>query len=1162
MASTVEEGIAGGNGSRSRAPVLDDGPYRPDRATGGVGGLIARGRELAHIDELLWRARRGAGGVVALHGEPGVGKTVLVDAAVTRAPEFRTVQVRGTVGTGAVADPGAWPAPLGELASRLDDFVVQPPPLASDRHVASAGSPASPPPAAVEAVASGLRHLTEAAGSPLLVTVDDCQELPAAFVDALASAVLTHLRDDPVGLILAWRDSPHLAPFHLERRDVPQHRLGGLTLAQAVQLMRSRFEQLPAETVLNELVVRSAGNPLVLADVYSRLTPEQLAGWHPLPDPLPVSDLVVDAFDVVRRFPDPTRRALTVAAAAHVPRDVMIAAMRQLGVGRDDLAPAVEAGVVHERGPRIDFAHPLVRAAAFRGAPADLRRSVRRALSDELAREQAIETSAYHAAIDAPTPDQLAARRLGEAAQVAIDRGDLEAAARHEEFASRFAAEDASAAQYLASAAAHWLAAGHRDRARYCAVSASGFQAPPVIAADVRYQRARLEPDEEERSVADRMVEAADLCMADAPNRALAMLADAGAWRVLAGDLAGADAVADRAARLAATISSQAEVLVAALRVAVALAGGREADELAERSRVSLLIGQTDRFPSSPEVALVIGHSLLRQEQWRQADRWARWIQRCAEHGGDRSLATVPVLLRAWLETVEGDVARARRSALEAARTAEHHGTPALAAWGWQLVTHLHALAGDYQGGFRDCANLFAATDRAGSLAKLRSLPYLALLELQRRRTGPALAWARTALADLEAWQAGEPGSQGAVAAEVAPVIAGVMLLARSPIQADQWASLLPGTSGAAGTGTAGHVPPAYRRWLQGVCTEDAGPAVDDLAGASRAWAGVPPVRALVDLCWGVRLLEAGRPTEAGARFEAVARWAEEAGAAGMAVLAGREQQRLPSAEAGGPAGATGAVGPDRAATEPGPGEVTATAEWEVSLLGGFAVRQRGSVVPLPPSLATQAVKIVALHPRITADELIELLWEDAEPGVGARRLRNVLWRVRSACGDLLVREGNFVRLGTGAETDVHRFTVLAEQALVGSDAGTPQAAATARAALEHYRGELLPGDRYADWATGPREVVARTYLRLLDLLVDDALASGRQGEALVLLDRLAQADPFNEQHHVRMAEIHLGSGNRGRALEDLERAERTLEDLGVARSPAVQKLRAALDQG
>jgi DNA-binding SARP family transcriptional activator len=1154
MSSTVEHGIGNGKDATSRAPAVDAGPYRPEKATDEAGGLIARSRELAHIDELLWQARRGAGGVVALHGEPGVGKTVLVEAAVARATEFRTVQVRGTSTAGLGADPLSWPAPLGELASRLEDFVVEPPPLATDQSPADAGPAAPPPEAAVEALATGLRHMTEAANAPLLVTVDDCQELPGSFVDALAGAVLNHLRDDPVGLILAWRDSPHLATFRLTRADVPQHRLGGLTLGQAVQLMRSRFEQLPSEQVLSELVVRSAGNPLVLADVYGRLTPEQLAGWHPLPDPLPVSDVVVEAFDVVRRFPEPTRRALTVAAAAHVPRDVLVAAMRQLGVDREDLAPAVEAGVVYERGPRIDFAHPLVRAAAFRGAPADLRRSVRRTLSDELARGQAIETSAYHAAIDAPTPDQLAARRLGEAAQVAIDRGDLDAAARHEEFAARFAAEDAAAAQFLSSSAAHWLAAGRRDRARYCAVSASGFEAPPAIQAEVRYQRARLEHDDEGPAVADRMVEAAELCLADAPNRAFSMLVDAGAWRVLAGDLAGAEVAAERAVRLAASISSHAEVLAGAVRVAVALAGGREVDELAERSRISLLIGQTDRFPSSPEVALVIGHSLLRQEQWRQADRWARWIRRCAERSGDRALATVPVLLAAWLEMVEDRVPDALRSAREGAETAEHNGTPSLAAWGWHLVAQLHALTGDYHGGFRDCANLFAATDRAGCLAKLRSLPALALLELQRRRTGPALAWARTALADLEAWQAAEQGSQGAVALEVAPVIAGVMLLARSPIQPDQWGNLLPTTTGpGAVSGPAG-----YRQWLHGACAPEPSAAIEDLAAASRIWAGVPPVRALVDLCWGVQLADAGRAADARERFDLVARWADRAGASGVAELARRELKRLPSGEDRGPAGESGS--PD-----PGPAAATVperAAEWELSLLGGFAVRHRGAMVPLPPSLATQAVKIVALQPRITADELIELLWEDAEPGVGARRLRNVLWRVRSACGDLLVREGNAVHLGSGAETDVQRFTELAERALVGADAGTSSASATARAALEHYRGELLPGDRYADWATGPRESVARTHLRLLDLLVDDALEGGRTGEALVLLDRLAQADPFNERHHLRMAEIHLDSGNRGRALESLERAERTLEDLGVARSPAVDRLRGALGEG
>ena len=85
-----------------------------------------------------------------------------------------------------------------------------------------------------------------------------------------------------------------------------------------------------------------------------------------------------------------------------------------------DLLPAIDAGIVYERGPRIDFRHPLVRSVAFHRAPQEVRQAVRSALSDVLAESQAIEASAYHASVDLVGPDELAVRRLVEAARVAI----------------------------------------------------------------------------------------------------------------------------------------------------------------------------------------------------------------------------------------------------------------------------------------------------------------------------------------------------------------------------------------------------------------------------------------------------------------------------------------------------------------------------------------------------------------------------------------------------------------------------------------------------------------------------------------------------------------------------------------------------------------------
>lgn len=1164
--------------SRSNRHAYERREVQPaSRAASVQAGLVARSRELAHVEQLLWLARRGKSGALALRGESGVGKSSLIEAVVARANEFRTVQVRGRPQVPAAASssvsalPPQWPDPLSELASALDDegsALVPPlPRFASDG--ASTTVRASPSPGVVEAAARSMHRLAVGSGSPLLVTVDDCHLLPAELVVAMAAAVLVQLSDEPISLVLAWRDTPHLEPFEIDRPDVPVHRLAGLTVSQARELLASRFEQVPNEAILGELVGRTGGNPLALVEVCGRLTPAQLCGWHPLPDPLPVGGDLAEAFDVVRYLPATTRRGLAVVAAGGASRDLMFAAMKRLGVEPGDLGPALEAGVIYERGPRVDFRHPLVRSVAFHRAPVEVRQAVRGALSDVLAEAHAIEASAYHASVDLVAPDEMASRRLVEAARVALDRGDPGAAARHEELAAMSTAITDAVGQHLADACGHWMSAGERGRAQQCVEPAAELELSAPVAAELEYQRARLAIGSDERTPAERMVAAAEACMAERPHRALAMLVDAAAWRILAHRPDDAEAVAERAVAVAAAVSSHSEVLARTVRAAAILSGGGAIDEVAERSHVSLLIGQTERFPSSPEVALVIGRSLAQQGFRHQAHRWAQWIDGCAEHSGDVSLGVVPPLLEGSLLLSDGHLTGAVDAVLRGASAAERVGSSVVAAWGSQLAVLVHAVAGNYELGFSEASKLFAMTGGTGGLARARALPGLAMLELQRGRTGPAVAWARAIEHDLLASRSSrgvraatrgapdEARARGALAAELAAPIGALLYLARSHSQLGEWAKVS-GDAMEAAFSLAG--TPARSTWLRGLLEPDGTRAGEMLASASYAYRDLPLQRALVDICRAVRLGESGAATEAVAILEDLDRVLGDMGAAGLAALAARERRLLPihPAESLRSAGAQDTpvlpASPTSSSVEP-------VADWEVTLLGGFGIRHRGKEVALPASLATQAVKIVALQPRITVDELIEHLWEEAEPGVGARRLRNVLWRIRSACGELLVREGNFLRLAPGATTDVGRFRELADQALVGPEAGTTRAVDLAREALDSYRGELLPGDRYADWAAAVRESVARTHLRLLDLLVDDAVARDRQAEALVLLDRLAEVDPFDERHHLRTAEIHLRAGNRGRALDALERAERMLADLNVAPSPAVRELRECLDR-
>lgn len=1108
-------------------------------------GLVARSREHARMDQLLWHARRGRSGALALRGEPGVGKSALIDSAVARATEFHTVQVRGRLADDTSAPLPQWPdQSLNDLAARLRPAV---PGVRIGTGVQDGASrPPDPQRAAVEAAASSLRRMLDGFAGPLLVTIDDCQELQPALVAAITAAVLGPLADQPVSLILAWRDTPHLEPFELGGPAVPVHVLGSLTLSQARDLLGSRCDQVPSARTLSELVDRTGGNPLALIDLCSRLTEAQLAGWHPLPDPLPAGKGILEAFDVVRYLPAETRRALAVVAAGRAPTDVLFSAMKRLSVSAPDLEPAIDAGIVCRDGPRLEFFHPLVRSVAFHRAPPEERRSVRRALSDALAETNAIEASAYHASVDVVAPDEVAARRLVEAAHVALERGDPAAAARYCELAARCAATLDAAGQHLTDAAGHWLSAGERERASYCVELGRRKNPSAPVAAELAYRGARLASDVSV-SVSDRMVAAAETCAELRPHRALGMLIDAAALRVLGDDPAGAVTIASRAVDLAGRLSTQSEVLARTVRAAAL--GPGEVDEAAERGHVSLLIGQTDRFPSSPETALVVGRSLVQRGLRRQADRWRDWIMACAARSGDVTLAVVPPLLDATLLFTEGDVESARESVVTAVRAAEDAGSTTMAAYGIELATRVHAAAGDYAHGLRDAARLFSMGAAAGAGARLRTFVALALLELEQGR-GPA-AVAMVAASEHElCGGGGEPMALSLGAT--------VRFLAGERADPERWL----GPSRPVAEPRQGAAAP-WEAWLRGVTREDPHAALDDLARASAGYDGSPLVQCLVDICSAVRLAEAGMPDEARVRLAAIERRMAERGAAGFAALAARERAALPGADGteGSPVHTTTSAGARTGPAVAG-AQRTPEAEWEITLLGEFSIRHRGKPVNLRASLATQAIKVLALRPRVTVDHLIELLWTDAEPGVGARRLRNVLWRIRSACGDLVVRDGSFLRLAAGAATDLERFRALADAAILGADAGDGRAAKAARAAVERYRGELLPGDRYADWATAERESASRAHLQLLGLMVDDAVQGGRQAEALGLLERLADADPYDERHHLRAARIHLDAGHRGSALGALGRAERMLAELGVGPSPGVEELRERLRSG
>jgi len=150
-----------------------------------------------------------------------------------------------------------------------------------------------------------------------------------------------------------------------------------------------------------------------------------------------------------------------------------------------------------------------------------------------------------------------------------------------------------------------------------------------------------------------------------------------------------------------------------------------------------------------------------------------------------------------------------------------------------------------------------------------------------------------------------------------------------------------------------------------------------------------------------------------------------------------------------------------------------------VSLLGGFAAAV--DTVPVPETAwrlkkARELVKLLALAPghRLHREQAMDVLWRDRVPAAAANNLHQAVYVARRAlgAGAIELRE-EFLHLI--ADVDVDRLEGAAADA---RRLGTP---AAYRAALSRYGGELLPENRYDDWAEGRRDALAELAAELAD---------------------------------------------------------------------------------
>jgi DNA-binding CsgD family transcriptional regulator len=391
--------------------------------------LLGREADLGRIGVFLASVPR-IGGPLLLLGEPGVGKSALLESVGRQAaytgmrvlhttgvqyeeqPSYSALQqlLRPTTDVRPAARSGALAVAFGH--GHGDGHSDGDGPVREHRGLKNQHD------AVARAAVSLIADLSRS--TPTLLLVDDLQWLDPASAVVLG-LVARRLTGTRAGMLCAARPG---AESFFDYSGLPTHDLGPLSDAASEALLAQRFPAL-APRVRQRLMAEAQGNPLALLELPVALTDSQRTAAQALPERLPLGRRLQAAFaSRVTALPAATRHLLLIAA---LEGSGDLQALRRAVAGRSNLkhlAPAEYAQLIQvdDAAGRLHFRHSLTRAAVVELSSSDQRRNAHNALADAWA--AAPERQAWHLAKAAIDPDEHIASLLEHVAVESGRRGD------------------------------------------------------------------------------------------------------------------------------------------------------------------------------------------------------------------------------------------------------------------------------------------------------------------------------------------------------------------------------------------------------------------------------------------------------------------------------------------------------------------------------------------------------------------------------------------------------------------------------------------------------------------------------------------------------------------------------------------------------------------
>ncbi|MGI5135663.1 AAA family ATPase [Streptomyces sp. CA-106110] len=420
--------------------------------------LASRDAELRNLKDHVARLTGGGGGLV-VRGDPGIGKSSLLWAAIdlSEAAGYRTLQASGFESEARIPFAG-----LDQLL-RPVLFAAEQLPTAQRKALLSAlGVEDGPPPELFKVALAVLNMLAELAmAAPVVVAVDDIHWFDQSTQEALAFVARRAERD--AVLIVGTIRNGHTSPFGAA--GLPEFEVLALDGAASRRLVATRAPGLsPVDR--DRILLEARGNPLALVELPEAWQASGVTSEHgPLPS-MPLTARLERAFaGRVADLPGLARDAALIAAVDYGNdlSEVLAAASVLAGwtVTLDVFAAAIEARLLTVSGTHVGFRHPLVRSAILQEEPLTRRLAANAALAEVLTDDPYRRT--MHRAQSILGPDDEMADELEASHTISLKRGSVTSAIWALERSAQLTTDSAKKGRRLLLAGEHAFGLGRTD---------------------------------------------------------------------------------------------------------------------------------------------------------------------------------------------------------------------------------------------------------------------------------------------------------------------------------------------------------------------------------------------------------------------------------------------------------------------------------------------------------------------------------------------------------------------------------------------------------------------------------------------------------------------------------------------------------------------------